>query len=87
MPNPFHYRPGADQADWADTALSNAMAWGSQTFVSSWCASETHWTSRATEHVFTDCPCCLFFRGCLIGSAITMMAWAMGFVIVGAALR
>lgn len=81
MINPFRFRPhtpdttpepGAkaldgDTGDWADNWLSNGMAWGSRAFMSSWCDTPQHWTSRLNDYLHTSCPCCLLFRGVTIG--------------------
>lgn len=45
MERPWTYRPSSsDQPDWSDNALSNCMAWASDTFVPRWCKDEGHWT-------------------------------------------
>jgi hypothetical protein len=57
--------------EWADNPLSNFLAWGAKTFVPSWCTSgPDHWTSRLTQYFFSDCPCCLFGRGIVLGGAV-----------------
>jgi len=80
--NPFKFRP-ADAArvapgephpdEWADNWLSNALAWLSLKLVKSWCSTEDHWTSRVTEYLYTDCPCCLLFRGAILGLVTGML--------------
>lgn len=71
--NPFKFRPKAvadEQTvpdEWADNWLSNFMAWFSLTFLGPWCSTPDHWTSRLAGYMFTDCPCCIFFRGVFIG--------------------
>jgi hypothetical protein len=67
--------------EWADNGLSNTMAWASYRILPGWCQSEDHWTSRLTQHLFTDCPCCLLFRGLVVGIAI-----GAAMVLVGAAI-
>jgi hypothetical protein len=76
MINPLRFRPGpvpegdphADSpVEWADNWLSNLFAWASQEFMPAWCQTPEHWTSRSTAFVFTDCPCCLLFRGIVLG--------------------
>lgn len=70
--------------EWADTPLSNFFAWGAKTFIPRWCHVETHWTSRLTQHLFTDCPCCLLFRGIVVGGALTFgPAFLLGIAFVG----
>lgn len=53
--------------EWADTGPSNLFAWGSKTFVPAWCQTPEHFTSRLTQYLWTDCPCCLLWRGIPIG--------------------
>jgi hypothetical protein len=53
--------------EWADNPLSNLMAYASYKFLPNWCQTPEHWTSRLTQYLFTDCPCCLLFRGVSIG--------------------
>jgi hypothetical protein len=90
---PTKFRPepagpdGRPEVDWTDNALSNSLAWGSHKITPSWCQSEEHWTSRSTDYVFTDCPCCLFFRGLAIGGAISLVLWAGIFFIARAILK
>lgn len=86
--NPFRFRPETpDNApepeaddldggtgDWQDNWLSNAMAWSSRVFFSSWCDTPGHWTSRVTDYFHTSCPCCLFFRGTTIGVVLGLTA-------------
>lgn len=65
--------------DWADNCVSNAMAGASNRLVPSWCDTPSHWTSRVSNIFWTDCPCCLFFRGVIVGAII-------GFTLVGITL-
>ena len=68
MHNPFRYRPADPEIDdWADNAVSNVMAWLSQRLLPGWCATPEHWTSRLTMMLWTDCPCCLLWRGLVLG--------------------
>jgi hypothetical protein len=53
--------------EWEDNRLSNTLAWASYRFAPDWCQTPEHFTSRLTQHLFTDCPCCLLFRGVAIG--------------------
>ncbi|UPT53276.1 hypothetical protein [Synechococcus phage Ssp-JY38] len=75
--NPFKYRPDDDQGteaedsvDWEDNWLSNAMAWVAHTVMPRWCSTPGHWTSKFANYLWTDCPCCLIFRGIVIGLII-----------------
>jgi len=53
--------------EWEDNPLSNFFAWASFKLVPHWCQTPEHWTARLTQYQFTDCPCCLLFRGIAIG--------------------
>lgn len=53
--------------DWADNWLSNGMAWAAHRLVHAWCNTPEHWTSKVSDGLFTDCPCCALFRGIVIG--------------------
>lgn len=73
----MHFRPGdIPQGDptepnspieWADNRVSNTFAWGAYHVVPTWCQKPEHWTSRLTQYLFVDCPCCLLFRGITVG--------------------
>jgi hypothetical protein len=59
--NPFKYKSTPIDDDdgrtqWEDNWLSNLFAWGSDTFIPSWCGDEKHWTTRFMAWFFTDCP-------------------------------
>jgi len=85
------FRPGdLPQADpseedspveWTDNSLSNTLAWASHRFAPAWCQSEDHWTAVVTQYLFTDCPCCLLFRGLFIGVVIGWAASAIAVAI------
>ena len=84
--SPMHFRPGdvpqgdpdlGGPVDWEDNPLSNFMAWFSHKFLPRWCQTPEHWTSRITQHLFTDCPCCLLFRGLVIGGSIGILIGMM----------
>ncbi|MEY9493733.1 hypothetical protein [Bradyrhizobium elkanii] len=87
----MRFRPGDDPrtdstdqgpaVDWADNRISNTMAWASWRITPRWCQSEGHWTSRTTQYLFTDCPCCLLFRGLIIGAAVSFVMTAASFFI------
>jgi hypothetical protein len=53
--------------EWEDNALSNTFAWVSYAILPTWCQTPEHFTSRFTQYLFTDCPCCLFWRGITVG--------------------
>lgn len=72
--NPFRYRPtsppagdGDEPDEWSDNWLSNLMAWLSQVVTPQWCQTPGHWTARVADYLFTSCPCCLVFRGLVLG--------------------
>lgn len=70
MTTPFRFRPlNPDTEDWADNPVSNALAWSSSRFMPRWCSAPGHWTSRVTSYFWTDCPCCLLWRGLALGAA------------------
>lgn len=84
----MRFRPGdlpvGDPSDadtpveWEDNAVSNTMAWVSWRFLPCWCQTPEHWTSRLTQYLFTDCPCCLLFRGITIGVAFGSIIVLLG---------
>jgi len=55
---------------WEDNWLSNAFAWVSYVFIPDWCQTPEHFSSRFTQYLFTDCPCCLFWRGLVFGYVV-----------------
>ena len=81
--NPFHYRPPAPDLDgdgktvdeWADNALSNFLAWASVTFTPGWCEQEDHWTTHLMDYLYTTCPCCMLFRGLVLGILGSSVIW------------
>jgi len=58
--------------EWENNWLSNTMAAASTKLVPNWCATPEHWTSRFTQILWTDCPCCLALRGVVVGIPIGM---------------
>jgi hypothetical protein len=56
--------------EWEDNFLSNTFAWASYVLVPDWCQTPEHFTSRFTQYLFTDCPCCLFWRGLTFGYVV-----------------
>lgn len=69
--------PNHDPIDWADNWLSNFLAFVSYHVLPSWCSTPEHWTSRLTGYLFTDCPCCLLFRGIVVGIAISLVFFSI----------
>lgn len=70
---PWKYRPtdpDPERVEWEDNAISNSLAWGSDTFFPHFCKTPEHWTSRFMHYLWTDCPCCLILRGVVIGIAL-----------------
>lgn len=68
--NPFKYRPESpEDTDWEDNWLSNSLAWASRTLLPKFCGEPEHWASRLANYFWTDCPCCLFYRGFIFGVA------------------
>lgn len=73
MKNPFKYRPEdvptfeVSPDEWADNWLSNFLAWASLTFLEPWCNKPSHFTSELTAKLYTSCPCCLLWRGLVLG--------------------
>lgn len=55
--------------EWEDNWLSNGFAWASYRITPGWCQTPEHWTSKVANYLFTDCPCCLLFRGLALGLA------------------
>lgn len=75
----FKHRPSdPNDTDWEDNAPSNALAWASEKLLPKYCKTPEHYSSRIANYFWTDCPCCLFWRGYVIG--------AISVAIVGAAL-
>lgn len=76
MTNPFTYRPeDPEDLDWEDNWASNSMAWASDRFLGDICGG---WIGRATNVLWTDCPCCLAIRWLLVG-ATTGLAVGLAF--------
>ena len=66
---------------WEDNWLSNTMAWVSHKFLPAWCQTPEHWTSRLAQTLWTDCPCCLLWRGLtlgfMVGFALCLTLWGI----------
>jgi hypothetical protein len=74
--------------EWEDNGLSNFMAWFSHRFLRSWCQTPQHWTSRLTQYLWTDCPCCLLFRGIVVGLVEgVVLGIVIGVVVTNIAMR
>lgn len=78
---PWNYRPEhragfdpAEDEEWEDNGISNALAYASQTVTPNWCASAEHWTVRLVLYLWADCSCCLFYRGVTLGLALGLAA-------------
>lgn len=69
--------------DWEDNSFSNLLACASWRLVPSWCQTSEHWTSVLTSHLFTDCPCCLLFRGLILGLGCGLFWGLLAGVLVG----
>lgn len=69
--------------EWEDNWLSNNMAWVSHRFLPNWCQTPQHWTSRIAQQLWTDCPCCLLFRGIVIGIVIGTIEGVLLGIVIG----
>lgn len=59
--------------------LDRLFTWGAGTLpFRKWCQTPEHWTAKVSAYLFTDCPCCLVFRGMTIGA---VLAGPVGFLI------
>ena len=87
--NPFKFRPEnmddpeVKDIDWEDNWASNGMAWVSQQWpLRPMCNDEKHWSSRISNYLHTDCPCCLTWRGLILGflfgSAFVVILQSLG---------
>jgi len=63
--------------EWEDNRISNFLAWFSFHALPSWCQTPEHFTSRLTAHLFTDCPCCLLWRGIFFGLLFSVPLWLL----------
>jgi hypothetical protein len=68
------FRPGPDELDWDDNAVSNALAFLSVKMAPNACQPD-HWTTRLADKLWAACSCCLFMRGAIIGG---MAGFAFG---------
>lgn len=66
--------------------LDRFFTWGANTLFPRWCQSPDHWTAKISEHLFTDCPCCLVFRGMVIGALLATGVFALVGALVLSAL-
>ena len=67
--------------EWADNCASNFLAAASKEFTPTWCQTPEHWTSKFTQYLWTDCPCCLMFRGITVGLLLSIPIWIL--IVVG----
>lgn len=62
--------------------IDRFFTWGADTLLPKWCQSPEHWTAKVSAYLFTDCPCCLLFRGITVGLVIgAAVAGAAGFLL------
>lgn len=80
---PFGDPDTGGPVEWEDNAISNSFAGVSHRFLPRWCQTSQHWTSRLTQHLWTDCPCCLLFRGIVVGIAIGTIEGVVLGIIIG----
>jgi len=57
------------------------MAWGSTVFTPTWCQSPDDWASRFAAFLWTSCPCCMVFRGIIIGTFLSGIFWLVAFLL------
>lgn len=50
--------------------LDRFFTWSADTLLPKWCQSPEHWTAKVSAYLFTDCPCCLVFRGIVVGAVL-----------------
>lgn len=74
--------PAGTPTEWAENPISDTFAWASYKFVPSWCQHETHFTSRLTQYLWTSCPCCLLFRGIVVGLLLASTFWLLVIAVV-----
>jgi hypothetical protein len=82
---PFGDPDPDSQVQWEDNSLSNTMAWFSHKYLPAWCQTPEHWTSKTAAYLWTDCPCCLFFRGVTCGLALGLALAIMTVILCFAA--
>ena len=78
--------PGSP-VEWENNAVSNTFAWASHKFIPTWCQTPEHFTSRLANYLFTDCPCCLMWRGIVVGIALSSVLWLLILLIAWLAIR
>ena len=91
--NPFKYRPphltrdpelpeAPDDIEWEDNAVSNFMAYVSQTrLLEPMCNEEHYISSKIANYFYTSCPCCLFYRGLTVGFILgNIFMFAIGLI-------
>lgn len=81
--NPFKHRPALEHhdvqfEDWEDNALSNFMAWFSDTTgLSTVAQNPDSFMTRLTLYLWSDCPTCLFWRGVTVGAVVGLITGFM----------
>lgn len=81
--NPFRYRPTDDDLDWEDNAVSNLLAWLSDSFAPNACTDDfDHWSVRVFNYLYAECGCCLFWRGAAFGVAFATVFFGVILAIV-----
>lgn len=76
---------GEPESKWQHVPVNRAdelFTWGSKTVVPTWCQTPEHWTSRVVDYLWVDCPCCLFFRGVVLGYASGLCIGAVAALII-----
>jgi hypothetical protein len=61
----------------ADNRVSRALAVASYIFIPKWCSTPGHWSIKFLDYFWTDCGCCLFYRGVVVGCAIMASSLAL----------
>jgi hypothetical protein len=80
----FRFRPQVEGEYWTNNWFSNAMAYISKTVFPLYCQTEEHWTVRFMDLFWTDCACCLFIRGIVIGYLFGLAVAILAIVVTAA---
>lgn len=54
-------------------AIDRIFTFGAEKLTPKWCQTETHWSSKLVDFLWVDCPCCLLFRGIVVGMLFGML--------------
>ena len=73
--------PGSP-VEWEDNWLSNTFAWASHKITPTWCQTPEHFTARIANYLWTDCPCCLLWRGLTVGAFVATLIWIVVLAII-----